>query len=136
MTGFSDGLGEMDAEKILIVEDDRHLLEVVEWKLRSCGYFVSTAENGAMGLQALSMERVDLVLTDFQMPGFDGFELLRRARARGVDCPFVIMTGANDLTEVQALGSGFAALLRKPFEFHLLNDCLDQLLRRRRRFPA
>jgi len=67
--------------KILLVDDDQNLREVVAYILGEAGHEVVLAGGGEEGLQRFTANRPDLVLTDVRMPGLDGIELLRRIRA-------------------------------------------------------
>ena len=78
--------------RILVVDDDRTTLNLIRLQLRSAGYTVDTAPDGAAGLERLQQRRYDLVLLDVWMPGMDGLEVLGRIRDVPQPPPVVVMT--------------------------------------------
>ena len=77
--------------KVLVVDDDRVLADVVAFTLRRQGYDVIQAYDGAAGLQRWVDEQPDLIIIDVNMPKIDGFELCRRIRAQA-DTPIILLT--------------------------------------------
>jgi CheY-like chemotaxis protein len=110
---------------VLIVEDDRHIRQVLRTVLEMEGYDVATAENGREALDWLSTERAAMILLDLNMPVMDGWELNRRMRAAGLDQPVVFMT-AGERAEQEARQNGVAGYLGKPFN---LDDLLATVAR-------
>ena len=72
----------MANEKILVVDDEEHILELIKFNLESAGYQVVTAENGEDALRLCSEEKPDLVLLDIMLPGIDGLEVCRRLKSQ------------------------------------------------------
>lgn len=114
---------------ILIVEDDLILLELV------CDYFSMTgatifqAVNGQLAFQIIESNRIDLVLSDVQMPVMNGFELLKKIRVNNSSVPFVLFaTGQCELTEDDVLVSGASGLIHKPFKLTEVSEKIHQLL--------
>jgi len=108
--------------KVLVVDDERPLLQVVRDALELDGYAVDTATNGDEAFALVGRERPDLILLDVNMPGVDGWEVLGRLRAAaGPQTPVVVMTAGYDAQD-QALASGAQGFLGKPFE---LEDLLS-----------
>lgn len=103
---------------ILVVDDEAHILQVVSLKLRNAGFNVLTAADGEEALDLAANAAIDLVITDFQMPGCTGIELSRRlhtqpGRAR---LPVILLTAHGlALEKVELDRAGIAACLSKPF---------------------
>ncbi|NCS65239.1 MAG: sigma-54-dependent Fis family transcriptional regulator [Hydrogenophilales bacterium CG03_land_8_20_14_0_80_62_28] len=103
--------------KILVVEDDAALREALTDTLELAGHRVVAAPDGETALVILGRETVDLVLSDVQMPGIDGHELLRRSKIVKPGIPFVLMTAYGQIERaVAAMRGGAADYLAKPFE--------------------
>lgn len=107
--------GMSQREGILVVDDDRTACDVIAAALEQAGYGVVTATDGFDALGKLATYQPDLVLTDLQMPGIDGLELIQRMQASDRPVPAILMTGA----ETQDLCTGAEAYgavncLRKP----------------------
>ncbi|WP_298005594.1 HD-GYP domain-containing protein [Anaerolinea sp.] len=120
--------------KILLVEDDLALLEVVRDILSDTGYEVMTATNGREGLQAFRLFRPDLILSDIMMPNMDGFELLEAVRQmeEGMLAPFIFMSARTeryDTSNARRLGAD--DYLFKPFSAEELLTAVEARLRRR-----
>ncbi len=116
---------------ILIIEDDLNLLEGLEIFLGMEGFRTYTSANGRDGIFLARRHRPDLVLTNFQMPGADGLEVLRGIREDVVirKTP-VIFTTANNSPSVRerAAANGADACLMKPFSTETLMSKIDELL--------
>lgn len=112
--------------KILVVDDDHNLLDLLDDTLTSIGYEATGAADGFEALKKLEQQQFDLVITDIRMPGMDGFELLRRIRESYPILPVLFITGV-ELPEAikRAAPDGF---LMKPFRIshieRLIEDCL------------
>lgn len=109
------------AQKILVVDDDPELQELVGFALRREGYQVRAASDASQGLQMIERENFDLVLLDLMMPGMDGLEMLSRLRARHKDLPVIVMTAltAPDAA-IGALRDHASDFLQKPFDMRQL----------------
>jgi CheY-like chemotaxis protein len=112
----------MPAKTILVVDDEPHLLDTVRFILEAGGYTVLTARSGGEALALLAGLRegkrsVDLILTDIQMPGPTGLELIERLAAAREKAPVLVMSGYNDRETVRKLRErGCEHFLDKPFE--------------------
>lgn len=112
----------MSRTRILIVDDEENMLLTVQFILESAGYDVVAARSGEEALVlarrgAASGERLDLILTDIQMQGVTGLELIDALRAAGIAAPVLVMTGyGNREAALQVKRRGCAELLEKPFE--------------------
>jgi two-component system, chemotaxis family, chemotaxis protein CheY len=104
------------AARILIVEDDDGIRDLVDIVLSSAGYEVLTASDGAAALQVVGTVHPDLVLLDMRMPVMDGWEFARQYRAGPEPhAPIVVLTAARDAA-VRAAEISANAYLGKPFE--------------------
>lgn len=102
--------------KILVVDDERSLVELCQIILQQAGYLVRGANNGRQALQLVDEEPPDLVLLDVMMPGMDGIEVCRRIRNRFVKSPpCIVMYTADDREETRSnsLAAGANAVLTK-----------------------
>jgi len=103
--------------RILVVEDDAALREALTDTLELAGQSVVAAPDGEAALALLGRETVDMVLSDVQMPGMDGHELLRRVKSVRPGIPFILMTAYGQIDRaVEAMRDGAADYLPKPFE--------------------
>jgi len=118
--------------RILVIDDDRNLREVVTFMLTAAGHEVATASSGAEGLALLERTGADLVLTDMRMPGTSGLEVLQAVRPQGPDDPgppVVILTAHGTVKQaVEAMRRGAFAYLLKPFEREELTVTIEKAL--------
>jgi two-component system, OmpR family, response regulator MtrA len=122
--------------RILLVEDDPSIREVVALGLRGAGFTVTTAADGEAGLASWRADRPDLVLLDVMLPRLDGLEVCRAIR-REATTPVVMLTARADTIDVVVgLESGADDYVRKPFEMPELIARVRAALRRRRAEPA
>lgn len=129
-------LGRVQGARMLVVDDDPQLLDVLEMALGDAGFVVETAADGAAGWAAFCAAPPDLVVLDVNMPEIDGFELCRRIRAHG-PIPVVMLTSRDDeLDRVVGLEIGADDYVSKPFSTRELVARLRALLRRARAFGA
>ena len=117
--------------RLLVVEDQKKLLNSLRAGLEEEGYEVAVAATGEQGFYAATTETVDAVVLDLMLPGRDGIRVLRDLRAGGFTQPILILT-ARDSVEDRVLGldSGADDYLVKPFAFAELLARLRALLRR------
>ncbi len=119
--------------RILVVDDDRVILELASIVLRSDGYSVRTASDGIQALNLLAEEPFELVLLDFMMPKKDGLEVLREIKEKFPDVAVIIFTGmGSENIAVNAMKAGAADYIIKPFRNHDLLERTATVLRSRR----
>lgn len=108
--------------RILIVDDEQPVLDVLSEYFTGQGYEVKTAAHGAAGLAAVDHVRPDLVLLDVRMPGMDGVEVLRRLRAAHGRVAVVMVTANEDVALArEMLKIGAFDYVAKPFDFPYLD---------------
>lgn len=116
--------------KVLIVEDDRTLLEVLRYNLVQQGYGVLTAADGAAGLETARDAKPDLVILDVMLPKMDGYEVCRILR-RETTVPIMMLTAKTDETDkVMGLEVGADDYVTKPFSMRELMARVRAMLRR------
>lgn len=120
-------------KKILVVDDEIHILELVKYNLTQGGYEVITAESGEEAVECLKKETVQLVLLDWMLPKMDGIEVLQwiRLNAATKKLPVILLTAKSDeISKVVGLEVGADDYLAKPFGIHELMARIKALLRR------
>lgn len=116
--------------RVLVVDDDVTVREVVVSYLKAAGHDVVEAADGADALGAMRSDPADLVVLDLMMPGIDGLEVCRRLRAAG-DVPIIMLTALGaEVDRVVGLESGADDYVTKPFSPRELVLRVDALLRR------
>ncbi len=123
--------GQDDEGRVLVVDDEPNITELVAMALRYVGFDVVTAASGREALSSVVEFRPDLVVLDVMMPDLDGFEVCRRLRADGIRVPVVYLT-ARDATEdkVRGLTIGGDDYVTKPFSLEELVARIRAVLRR------
>jgi DNA-binding response OmpR family regulator len=119
------------AGRVLVVEDDEAIADVLRRTLRQEGHEVRASADGVQALRAAEEFVPDLVILDLGLPGLDGVDVCRRLRAES-DVPILILTARTDLDDrVEGLDSGADDYLVKPFERKELLARMRALMRRR-----
>jgi CheY-like chemotaxis protein len=119
-------------QRICLIDDDVIVLDAMAVGLRDAGYAVLTAPGAAAGLDLIQRGGADAIVTDMNMPGTSGAELIAEARSSWPDMPIIAMSGsisaegASMLDAARRLGAD--ALLLKPFRIAQLKEVLDQTL--------
>lgn len=116
--------------KLLIVEDDASIVEMVSDYLTREGFYVTTASNGEEGMAIFASDTFDMMIVDLMMPKLDGFELIKLVRERSA-IPILIMS-AKDSDVDKALGLGFGAddYIAKPFSMIEISARIKAAIRR------
>jgi DNA-binding response OmpR family regulator len=118
--------------RVLVVEDDTEIANVLDRTLRLEGYDVETAGDGESALEQAEAFAPDIVILDLGLPKLDGIEVARRMRDNGNDVPILVLTARDALeSRVEGLDSGADDYLVKPFERQELLARLRALLRRK-----
>ncbi|MBE9119020.1 response regulator [Lusitaniella coriacea LEGE 07157] len=122
----------MASEKILVVDDQKNIRLTIAQALDPLGYEVRTAVNGEEALRYLEAENYDLILTDLQMPGIGGLELLERAVKLYPDIQFLVISAHGTVDNaVEAMKLGAVDFIQKPFTPRELRDAIARVLSRR-----
>jgi DNA-binding response OmpR family regulator len=122
----------MSTSRVLVIDDDTDIRELVRDLLRRSGYLVAEASNGREGLRSLHSWRPDLVVLDVSMPGLDGWETLERIRDV-TEVPVLMLTAlAREFDKVRGLKAGADDYVTKPFGRQELLARVEALLRRGR----
>jgi two-component system response regulator MprA len=117
--------------RLLVVEDEKRMAELLRKGLEEEGYVVAVALDGPTGLAMARASSFELILLDIMLPGMDGFSIARRLRSEGNSTPILMLT-ARDATPdvVQGLDLGADDYLTKPFSFEILLARIRSLFRR------
>lgn len=117
--------------KVLLVEDDKDLTQVIyEW-LTSQNYGLEIAHDGLSGYEYLRQGYFDIIILDWDLPGMTGMEILKKYRANKGTCPVLMLTGKTNIEEKEeGLDSGADDYLTKPFSMRELSARLRALSRR------
>jgi CheY-like chemotaxis protein len=120
------------ALKVLVVDDEIHIVQVVAIKLRNNGFDVITCENGAQALELASNENPDIIITDFQMPVMTGLELIENLRGQPAtaDIPVVMLTARGfAIEDEQKENLKISACVSKPFSPRELLQSIEEVLK-------
>jgi len=124
-------LAEKRLNKILIVDDDKNLLEVIKYNLVNDGHLVVLAENGTQAVEMARQEKPDLIILDVMLPGIDGFEVCRILR-KEMSVPILMLSAKTDeIDKVVGLELGADDYITKPFSVRELMARVRATLRRR-----
>ncbi|WP_306215761.1 response regulator transcription factor [Actinoplanes sp. RD1] len=124
-------------DRILVVDDDPGLRELLLSALRFAGFEVEAAADVPAALAAIGARAPDAIVLDVMLPGTDGFDLLHLLRSRKVDVPVMFLTARDELDDrVRGLRMGGDDYLTKPFDVVEVAARLEALLRRARRGTA
>ncbi|MEN6484133.1 MAG: sigma-54 dependent transcriptional regulator [Syntrophobacteraceae bacterium] len=117
---------------ILVVDDDLHILEVMEARLTSVEYRVLTATGAQAAMEIIESHHVDLMITDVKMPGKSGMDLLKEARALRPALPVIFLTAYGTIPDaVSAVKAGAVDYLTKPFDGRELLLKVNEILKSR-----
>lgn len=106
----------MNHRRILVIEDDSAIVELLTIHLRDLGCEVSTAPNGSVGLEAAQGGNFDLIILDIMLPGLNGLEICRRIRQTDNHTPILMLTAlSEEIDKVMGLETGADDYLTKPF---------------------
>jgi len=125
------GMGRQVEARLLVVEDDPNILELLSASLQFAGFEVTAARTGSEAVTAAKRSRPDLVVLDIMLPDLDGFEVIKLMRAEGARTPVVFLT-ARDATDdkIRGLTLGGDDYVTKPFSLEELTARIRAVLRR------
>lgn len=117
--------------RILVVEDEQNLNDIIVKRLILGKYGVDTCFNGNDALEYIFSTEYDVIVSDIMLPGIDGFEILKRIREKGIKTPVLLLTALDGIEDrVKGLDYGADDYLVKPFAFDELMARIRVLLRR------
>ena len=116
--------------KILIVDDEKNIVDIIAFNLKKEGYTVITAADGEEGVQKAMEENPDLILLDIMMPKMDGYEVCKKIREKK-NTPIIMLTARSDeKDELQGFQLGVDEYITKPFSPKILVARVEAVLRR------
>jgi len=121
----------MVGKKVLVVDDEIHIVHVVAIKLRNNGYEVISADNGAEAFELACQEKPHIIVTDFQMPRMTGLELVEKLRQceQTRDIPVILLTARNfAITQQQQEDLQISECISKPFSPKELLGNIEDIL--------
>lgn len=119
-----------EVQKILVVDDEKNIVDIIKFNLKKEGYEVITASNGREAIEKNEAEKPDLIMLDIMMPEIDGYEACRKIREK-YDTPIIMLTArAEELDKVLGLELGADDYMVKPFEPKELTARVKAVLRR------
>ena len=117
---------------VLVVDDERNMLTVMEFALKDVGYRVLTAERAEEALEMIQDPDLEVILSDLKMPGMGGHEFIRRARQLRPDVPIIVVTAYGSIrSAIECVQAGASNYLTKPFEPEELQFSVENALRYR-----
>ncbi|GAA0356168.1 MULTISPECIES: response regulator transcription factor [Actinoallomurus] len=127
----------MSEARLLVVEDEPNILELLSGSLRYAGFEVATATGGTEAVQVALQRRPDLIVLDVMLPDMDGFDVIRRLRGGGAHIPVLFLT-ARDATQdkIRGLTLGGDDYVTKPFSLEEVIARIRAVLRRAQGGPA
>ena len=115
--------------KILVIDDEQGIRNLLDTLLSRKGYDVVLAESGSKGLELFRRERPDVIVLDLIMPEMTGLAVLRQIRSLDSKKPVIVLTGAGTAeAEQQVRALGVTEYVEKEFSLHRLGDALNRLL--------
>ena len=120
-----------EKKRILIVDDDTEIRDLLEFDISSSGYFVDTAVDGLDGLNKALNNKYDLILLDVMMPKMNGFEVCKNIRQAKINVPILMLTAQGTISDkTSGFNSGADDYLVKPFDIQEVLLRIRVLLRR------
>lgn len=117
--------------RVLIVDDEADIADLIAYNLTSSGYETHTAHDGQTALRAMDEFQPHLLVLDIMMPGLNGYEVLKRVRKQHTRLPVIMLTAKNEETDVLAgFTEGADDYVTKPFSMQVLKARVEALLRR------
>ncbi len=121
------------AYKAIVIDDDVATLELLKFQLNAEGFDVTTAENGQVGINFVAETEFDIILTDLNLPDFDGIEMVRRCKEISPDTEIIMITGFGSTEKtIEATKAGAFHYVEKPIEFEELLLLIEKAIDRKR----
>lgn len=119
------------SSKVLIVDDEEEIRELIGLQLASPERTFHYAANGVEAIDILSKESIDLVVSDIAMPKMNGFELLRKIKLLGLETPVIILTGhADSMVANQLRTYSVRSFINKPWKRNELENAVGSILKK------
>lgn len=117
--------------KILVVDDEYNIVELLKYNLRNSGYEVKEAYDGQKAIEMVSMEKFDLIILDLMLPKIDGIEVCKIIKGENPLVPIIMLTAkSNETDKVLGLNIGADDYITKPFSIKELLARINAVLRR------
>lgn len=121
------------ANKALVIDDDVSTLELMKFQLNAEGFDITTAERGQTGIKLVEDNEFDIILTDLNLPDFDGIEMVRRCKEISPDTEIIMITGDGSTEKaIEATKAGAFHYVEKPIEFEELILLIEKAIDRKR----
>ena len=120
-----------EGKTILLIDDEEMVINISEMMLKKLGYRVLKANNGCEGLQLFeaNKSRIDLIISDLEMPEMNGKEVLERLREIDPEIKVMLSSGAlSDTDEQDVIDKGFNGFLMKPYSMNALHGKMSEIL--------
>jgi two-component system OmpR family response regulator len=131
MGGPAGGARQEQCARVLVVDDESHITDLLTMSLKFVGFEVTTASTAREGLRAATSAPVDVILLDVMLPDMEGFEVCKRLRSEGVWVPIIFLTARDALeNKVNGLTLGGDDYITKPFSLEELVARIRAVLRR------
>ncbi|CAN5473891.1 sigma-54 dependent transcriptional regulator [soil metagenome] len=119
-------------KRALVIDDDVSTLELMKFQLNEEGFEVATAENGLKGLKIAEESEFDVILTDYNLPDFNGVEIVRRCKEFSPDTEIIMITGFGSTEKaIEATKAGAFWFLKKPVDFEELQGLIEKAVERK-----
>src|SRR5439155_18078254 len=116
------------ARRVLVVDDEEDIVEVIQDRLEAYGFTVTTAGTGLEALKKLSSEKFDGIFLDVKMPEMGGIEALEEIRKRDKKIPIIIITSSSTReAAIEAIAKGASEYVLKPFEWEELKAKIEKV---------
>lgn len=123
------GAKKLENIRLLLVDDDKDLLDILAFSFKRFGYQVFLASNGCEAFDLVQTNPVDVIVSDICMPGGDGIQLLDRIKAQMPETPIILLvTGYADIKTEDAHDKGAEALFAKPFDKKEVHEAITRLM--------
>jgi YesN/AraC family two-component response regulator len=114
-------------KKILVVDDEPHILTSMKELLELEDLIVEVAENGSVAFEKIKKTKFDLIISDAKMPQMNGQELLEETKKLNTDVKFIILTGESEFSQEKLKSMGADAVFYKPLDFDILIETISAL---------